>query len=203
LSLADDTVVVVTSDHGEGLGDHNYRLHGVNLYEEAVRAVLMIRWPNGIDARRIRDVPVEHVDVLPTVLELAGVARPADAAWQGRSLAAALRGTASFDRDHPVFLHRRLFETVDPGSPKAKGMLFAVRQGRWKYIAGREEGVHELFDLEADPAELRNVLASEPERGAELASLLESWEAKVLRTYEHGRSDDQTRERLRALGYVE
>lgn len=61
--------------------------------------------------------------------------------------------------------------------------------------------MRELFDVEDDPGELRNVVASEPERAAELAALLESWEKHVVRSsYDHARSDEQTRQRLRALG---
>jgi arylsulfatase A-like enzyme len=204
LALTDDTIVVVMSDHGEGLGDHHFRLHGLNVYQEAVRAPLMVRWPKQIAPRRVWEAPVEQVDVLPTVLELAGVPRPADAEWQGQSLAAALRGAAPFDADRPVFLTRRLYEANTPVWEKGKGMKLGVVYGRWKYVVGAEERTRELFDLESDPGELRNVVETEPRRATELDAMVVAWRARTVRQHAPaGRSDDETRARLRALGYVE
>jgi len=203
LGLADDTIVVMTADHGEGLGQHGWLLHGVNVYEELVRVPLLVRWPRRIPARRVSGAPVEQVDIVPTVLDLVGLV-PVAEGLPGRNLAAALRDVTPFDRERPVFLTRRLYEPRDFGHFPAKGMKFAVRLGRWKYIVGQEEKTRELFDLEADPGELRNRVVDEPERATALADLLARWQVTVgppVSTPALG--DEDTARRLRALGYTQ
>jgi arylsulfatase A-like enzyme len=88
--LADDTIVVFTSDHGEMLGDHQLLLKGPFMYEAAVHVPLIIRWPGPAEAGSRRSELVQWVDLAPTFLQAAGVAQPM--AMQGESLAALMRG---------------------------------------------------------------------------------------------------------------
>src|SRR6185436_6011947 len=109
--LAARTLVVVTADHGEGLMQHGHMGHGLHLYEEAVRVPLVFRWPGSLPAGALVPGPVEHVDLVPTVLDLLGLPR-GGGEIEGQSLAAALRGqagTAGRDSRRTVFLQRRLY----------------------------------------------------------------------------------------------
>jgi len=202
LGLAERTVVAVTADHGEGLMDHGHMEHGVHVYEEQVRVPLLIRWPGRIAAGLRFDEPVALLDLAPTLGELLELPAP-DAGFEGRSLAPALLGRETL-RPAPVFLYRRHFSGERRGDQFVKGEKLGVREGRFKYIDGPEEGTRELFDLEADPGERRNLVAEQPETAAALGALVEGWRA--------GRSgpanqplqiSPEERRRLEALGYTE
>jgi arylsulfatase A-like enzyme len=201
---ARDTLVVITADHGEGLLQHGYLHHGVHIYEELVRVPLLWRWPEGIPAAQVFEAPVELVDVAPTIVDLLGLEADTSA-FQGRSLAAALRGDAELPTDRPVYLLRRHYkEGVLEGQIPVKGTKLGLRYGDWKYIVGTDDGSVELFDLASDPGERNNLRDELPEKVEELAAHLEDW----MRV--HGRTwpvpdelSDQDRRRLEALGYVE
>ncbi|HLY37741.1 MAG TPA: sulfatase [Candidatus Binatia bacterium] len=195
----DRTIVVVASDHGEGLMQHGWMGHGVDLYEELVRAVLVIRAP-GMSAGRRCAAPVGLIDVAPTVLALLGLdgeaLRP-----RGVDLGPALRGGAGPAPDRAIFFQRRVYDSRRDDVP-VRGDMRAVRIGAWKYIEGSMMSP-ELFDLSADPAELRNVWDQERSRGADLAGVLAAWrrdagDATAVRPL----SAEEAR-RMRALGYVE
>lgn len=200
--LAENTLVAVTADHGEGLMDHGHMEHGVHVYEEQVRVPLVLRWPGRIAAGLRFEAPIALVDLFPTFLELLGM--PAEGAQlEGRSVAPALSAGQPFE-PVAVFLYRRHFSGEQRGSQFVKGEKFGVREGRFKYIDGPEEGTRELFDLEDDPRERRNLLDAQPEAAAALAARVGDWRA--------GRSGaepprlqitDEERERLEALGYTE
>jgi arylsulfatase A-like enzyme len=206
LGLSARTLVVVTADHGEGLMQHGHMGHGLHLYEEAVHVPLVFRWPGSLPAGARLPGPVEHVDLVPTVLDLLGLPRGAGEI-QGQSLAAALRGQAGTPGRDPrraVFLQRRLYDTrVVSGFP-VKGEKFAVRSGQWKYIEATDEETRELYDLHADPGETRDVFAAQAAVADRLARGLARWRARFDRR-ERARDDASTemQEALRALGYVQ
>jgi arylsulfatase A-like enzyme len=203
LGLAARTAVVVTADHGEGLMDHGHMEHGVHVYEEQVRVPLVVRWPGRVAAGARFPEPVELADVTPTLLELLGV-EAAGAAFEGRSLAPALLGRAALDGARPVHLYRRHFAGERRGALYVKGEKYAVREGRFKYIEGPEEGTRELYDLEADPGERRNLAEAEPETAAALAARVAAWRAgRAGRPDAPLRLSPEERERLEALGYTE
>jgi arylsulfatase A-like enzyme len=202
--LEDDTLLAITADHGEGLGQHGHMRHGLFLYEEAVRVPLLFRWPDHIPAGLVFQEPVEFVDLVPTILGLAGHSDSA-AHLQGQTLAPVLRGERSLDSGRPVYLYRRLYETGKRVSGVlAKGQQFGIRRERWKYIEAPEEGRTELFDLESDPGELENLYAALPDRASQLAAELEGWR----RSHARGEArrveiSEEDRLRLRQLGYVD
>jgi arylsulfatase A-like enzyme len=164
---------------------------------------LVVRWPGRIPPGRRLGAPVEQVDVLPTLFDLLGIeASPGE--FQGRSLAAALRGEGSLDPDRPVFLHRRDYAQQQLSTYRLNGQAFAVRLGRWKYIDRPDEQAQELYDLERDPDDRQNLDGTDPGPAAELAALLGRWRRERSRVDPvRAATDDNTRERLRALGYVE
>lgn len=151
LGLADDTVVVVTSDHGYHLGEHGL-WQKQSLFEESARVPLVIAAPGGRAAAVARQA-VELIDLAPTLCELCGVPQPAG--FEGRSLAPLVTGDAA---TAAAFPDRPAFTEVARG---VRGT--SVRSGRWRYTlwnggaAGRQ-----LYDHETDPQELVN-LAEQPD----------------------------------------
>jgi Sulfatase len=161
-------IVAVFADHGEAFGEHGYLYHASDLHEEQTRVPLLVRGP-GI-APGERSALTSLLDLHPTILNYAGLraARPID----GRSLVDVLQAPAGAPapagwRDH---LYTELV-------PKA-GVAFdqkAVLAPPWKLIVDVRHGLLELYDLDRDPGELRNVFDDEPARGAALRDQLLSW----------------------------
>ncbi len=202
LEHPDQTLVVVTSDHGEGLMQRGHWYHSVHIYEEAVRVPLIFRWPERIPAGTRHDAPVEMVDLFPTLLELADL--PQATAGPGRSLAAALRGEATLDPQRPVFLQRRYYNNANAGQVKMNGAQFGIRSGHWKFIVGPRENRTELYDLNADPRETANLIDRQPERARELATRLHGWRDQQFEPPQPtpALAPDVLRG-LEALGYIE
>ncbi len=206
LGLEDDTLVVLTSDHGEGLGQHNIVGHSLNIYEEAVRVPLLFRWPNHIPKGLELSAPVEGVDIMPTILDLIGV-NLEGLSLHGQSMAPALRGGSEIDKDRPVYLFREYYTgRYDLGLYEKtfhKGNKLAIRKGQWKYIEGKEENSKELFDLSSDPLELKNIYTDFSEKTSELSAQLENWVKKYTKKQlQHQNIPKEDLERLRALGYT-
>lgn len=188
---AEDTVVIVTSDHGEEFGDHGRGGHAHTLYDEVLRVPLIVHGVPGAVARRV-DEPVSLVDVLPTLRELLG--GPADPRAEGVSLLPLLRGgTTGFDR--PLFAHLVQFET---------GRVWdASIEGGWKRLR-LSDGTSHLFDLDGDPREIHDLAEALPSVAAALdrrdrAVAARRPEAPVPVETLVSR---ETAESLRALGYV-
>lgn len=153
--LLDDTLVVHWSDHGEMAGDHG-RLHKSVFYESALRIPFTLRWPGRVPAGQTSDALVETVDLMPTILEAAGVEAPASCL--GKTLWPILRDPAARVRDAAFseVCHRGRRCTM-------------VRSERHKY-AVHEDGVgYMLYDLAKDPAERNNLLGHPDARGVESA----------------------------------
>jgi arylsulfatase A-like enzyme len=195
--LARDTVVVVTSDHGEALGEHGRIGHGTVLHEELMRIVLLVRAP-GVAAQSVGQLACS-VDVMPTALELVGVPLP-PVPLQGRSLAPLLSGS-------------KLDVTFAYGTavtrPGQEMSWHALRSGPWRYVADESEGRRWLFDLRSDPLEERDVLAERSEIAERLSALLDSRlrADQVLRrdvdAASKGELAPDVLHQLRGLGYLE
>jgi arylsulfatase A-like enzyme len=200
--LAENTLVVITADHGEGLMDHDIMGHGVYIYEELVRVPLLLRWPGRIPPGRSFAEPVEQVDLAPTLLDLIGA--PFDSQrFQGRSLAASLLGDAPLDPDRPVYLQRRHYTEEFERGIRVKGEQYAIRWGRWKYIDASDQGRTELYDLETDPGEQVDRSRDEPHHAARLAERLAAWRQRQTGERPVRAISTRDREALEALGYVE
>lgn len=192
---------VVTADHGEGLGQHDWVFHDRNLYQEALHVPLIVHDSASL-ARGIRiGTPVALSDVAPTLLDLAELPPLADAT--GRSLATSVR-TGSEPDLRPLFAHRREHPTSSQES--GRGEKLSVRSGAWKLIRSEFLG-EELYDLGADPGELENRLAvavrEDPSRVGTLRRLLEVHSAKRPERGAPGEVPEEVREGLEALGYVD
>ncbi|HYN10424.1 MAG TPA: sulfatase [Vicinamibacterales bacterium] len=196
----DRTAVIVTADHGESLGDHGERGHGIFVYESALRVPLIVRWP-GVQPRRVSDL-AQLIDIAPTVLDLEGLPAPP---MDGVSLAPLMRGDRSA-------LRRRQEQDLRLRSGQADRIAYAesmyplhhgwsalrsVREGRFKFI---EAPRPELYDLESDPHEARNIYDTQPATAARLLALLRTFgPAEIAAAPE---ADAAARERLAALGYA-
>lgn len=182
------TVVLLTSDHGEALGDHGEPSHGVFAYESTLRVPLVIFAPR-ILAPRVVAGPVRHIDVLPTLLDVLGIADGPP--LPGRSLLADVTESRAPGS-------RTYFESLSTSLNQGWAPLSGLVEGGLKYI---DLPIPELYDLQSDPGETRNLAAS---RTADLDRL------RVLLVRERGPERGMTRvtedpaavERLRALGYV-
>jgi len=207
-ALLADSLWVVTADHGEGLGSHGLLGHGKFLYEEQVRVPLLVHDPSGrLGARRVNAV-VEHTDLLPSLLELLGISPPEDSRLSGVSWARLAAGVGGAFPDKEAVLQRRLYDRLtvpeDPfGDVPEAGKTFALRGSRWKYI-WRTAASDELFDLLADPHELRNLSGTPDAPALEYRARLTARLRDLLRRSPQSESvDDETIEQLRALGYVQ
>jgi choline-sulfatase len=201
----DDTLVIVAGDHGEGLMDHGWMLHGLQIYEEAVHVPFVFRWPAKLPKGRVIAEPVELADLTPTVLDLVGAKmRKGAHAIEGISLAGALEGKATLDAKRPVLVQRRFYAgKAEKGIP-VKGTKHALRVGNWKYIEAKDEGTFELYDLASDPHEKHNVFGDRKAVGEAMAAQLQATLAKIaVAEYAPRRVSPEDAKRLEALGYVE
>ena len=149
----DDTVIVLASDNGYFYGEHGLSVERRLAYEESIRMPLLVRYPRSIKPGTVRDEFALNIDVAPTLLELAGVSPPVTT--QGRSLVPLLKGLRSEWRRS--FLIEYYSDKV---FPRIRKMGYkAVRTERWKYIHYLElDHMDELYDLKADPYEMKNVI---------------------------------------------
>ncbi|HEX2444032.1 MAG TPA: sulfatase [Vicinamibacterales bacterium] len=153
MGALDDTVVVFTSDHGYFYGEHGLSEERRLAYEEAIRIPLVVRYPPRVQAGSTPEQLVLSLDMAPTLIELAGLKPPP--AMQGRSLVPIFENGPGPWRSS--FLVEYFSDTV---FPRIRNMGYvAVRDTRFKYIQYRElDGMDELYDLETDPYEERNLI---------------------------------------------
>ncbi|MCB9765933.1 MAG: sulfatase [Alphaproteobacteria bacterium] len=203
----DDTVLIVLADHGELLGEHNRFGHGRPLYEPDLWVPLMIRYPAAVPAGVAVDQPVSTVGVMATALALAGLDAPP---VQVGSLLPALRGEPA---GQPLIVERYRMErgapTQDPMSmPDQRYRVYY--SGPWKLVTWTG-GPPMLFDLAADPTEDHDLADQDPAQRAALEAELDGWATRLglppldaaAVEGEGPKMDEETRDRLEALGYVE
>jgi N-acetylglucosamine-6-sulfatase len=157
----DNTLFVFTSDNGYFYGEHGLSQERRLAYEESIRIPMLVRYPASIKAGTIIDSFALNIDIGPTLLEYASA--PARRDMHGRSLRPLLEGRKTAWRDS--FLIEYFSDRV---MPRIRNMGYeAVRGERWKYIHYTElDGMDELYDLERDPYELRNVISNQAARDA-------------------------------------
>lgn len=189
----DRTLVVAVADHGESLGEHGEATHGLLVYDATLRVPLIARLPGVIRARaEIRSL-VSLVDIAPTVLELLG-SSPLEGA-QGRSFSAELRGSPAQARP-PLYAESLLAARAYGWSP-----LSAVHDGTLALVLGAGR---ELYDLAADPGQMRNLATDRPGDLANLSAQLGALSGSMSAPPPEADApmDESELERLRSLGYV-
>lgn len=212
LELWENTLVIVTSDHGESLGDRGYLDHGEWLYAEQTRVPLVMKLPGSRAAGRRVEEPVQLIDLPATILDVLGTATPAAerfrAGMDGTSLAPLLDGrplsprVALIESENCPAPNTLTSLTMKCSPPGPEGKIRAVYDGRFKLIVTpREDGVRlELYDLEADPGERVDRSESEPERVRALLAHLEGSGDGAAPALE---VDPELAEKLRSLGYLD
>ena len=193
LGVYDNTLVIVTADHGEGLGEHGELDHGLLIYQSTLQVPLVIRMPQGRQGLRVAG-NVSLVDIVPTVLDLVGLKSPE---WlEGVSLRAALEGGPAADAERAIY-----GESLSAGTFGCSP-LHSLIEGPWKYILAPRA---ELYDLSQDPGERANLVEKQPlvaqRLRARLETLLKTLQAAAR---QHGPSSvtPEAVKRLESLGYV-
>lgn len=204
--LYDSSLIVALSDHGESLGEHGEDEHGFFVYDATVRVPLIVKAPagSGIASAR-RGEPVETAAVAPTLLRLAGLKDSSDsiyAQFQARALlGASSPGSSKHEAREPRAKDPAYSETFYPFSSFGWSPLHALESERFHFI---EAPRPELYDLESDPGETRNLAGEQP---ATVAVLREKMQALLAHNpfarpdAGAGNLSPDAQEKLRALGY--
>ncbi len=197
--LIDETIIVITADHGESLGQHRAYFAHADVYDGTVRVPLVIRLP-GEQEVGIRPAPVELTDIAPTILNFLGIVP--GATLDGRSLSGYCRNADNAPEERPIVSY------VINGE---SSMLLAFRDGAYKYIiklqydeeAGASHRTEEIYDLASDPRELTNLANSEPELLRRYGAAADPhWQRLNALSGEVDGIDAATVEQLEGLGYL-
>jgi choline-sulfatase len=188
LGLYDHALVVLVSDHGEGLGDHGEEEHGVFLYRETIRVPLLVKLPQARRAGEHVSSPAGLVDVFPTIAETAGV--PASAGRAGLALFDS-GGAGSASRVRRIYS-----ETLYPRLQLGWSDLASLTDDRWSYI---EAPRPELYDIVADPEEKRDLASSLPPALRSMRAELVGLRRPAVSPE---RASSEELEKLGSLGYI-
>jgi arylsulfatase A-like enzyme/predicted Zn-dependent protease len=179
------TLVIVTADHGESLGEHEEATHGIFAYEATLKVPLIVYYPSLLRPR-VSASTASHVDILPTIFQ--ALEMPVPSGLRGGSLIDASRGRQA---DEVTY-----FEALSGSLNRGWAPLTGVITKGMKFI---DLPIPELYDLSTDTGERRNLAADRPQQLAELQGLLRSFpSAEVQRAAE----TSEVKDRLRSLGYV-
>ena len=204
--LNSEALWVITSDHGEGLGNHGYEGHGRYVYEEQLRVPLVIHKTDKSMGPRVVRSDVQTIDIFPTVAELMGVSLESKSiALHGDSLVRFLLSSDStFDKSRRFVAQRRPRDSLNKRPSWEKGTLYSFQDGKFKLIY-HTEGEDEFYNLHEDPFEIDN-LNQEQKAKEEIDSLRTGIETllknRTLSEDEGEALPTETLEELKALGYL-
>ena len=200
----DNTVIVIVSDHGEGLGDHDWWSHGI-LYQEQIQAVFIVAAPGKPGGRKV-DHLVSIIDIMPTTLELVGLDSEQMPEMDGHSIVPMLIG----DTSEPLrTVYADAVNTLSAygdvalkSAGREEDILFCITDGRWKYIHHlKHEKNSELYDLKNDPGELNNLYASSQDHVKRLRKDLQT-RRPMPSVRQSGNMSTEDIKRLQSLGYA-
>jgi arylsulfatase A-like enzyme/Tfp pilus assembly protein PilF len=185
-SVRENTIILITADHGEGLGDHDELGHGLFLYDSTIHIPFVLAGP-GIPSKEISQ-QIQLIDVAPTILELAGI--PQLGEFDGRSFV-------------PLFSGKSFGETsaiLETQYPLAIGWspLYSARTSQWKIIDAPEL---ELYDLKTDPKEITNRKSANDPTVRSMSDKLQKYKSLMSAT-QNTKTDPELEEQLRSLGYL-
>jgi arylsulfatase A-like enzyme/predicted Zn-dependent protease len=191
--LYDSATIVLTADHGEGLGDHGEEEHGMFLYRATTHVPLIVKMPGSRGSRRRVAAPVQHVDLVPTILAAVEQQnRQQPVALQGRSLLPVLHDSGALG---PATIYS---ESLSPRYHFGWSELYALSDDRYRFIRAPKD---ELYDLSQDPKELSSIAADRAQVRTAMRSALDGLIARAGVTAPSTVSDAD-RQKLAALGYV-
>lgn len=207
LGLMENTLIVLTGDHGESLGAHNELTHGEFLFDTTVLIPLILQHHDRIPKGRRIDAMVRSIDIMPTVLDFLDIKGSPQS--QGVSLLPALRGTPE---EHPVLLETMLPYYEIDGPDDAPVRVSGLRTGEWKLVYatlekdGQPAWIGELYNVRNDPLELFNVAERNPDTFGRLMnqmhSLTQTYSARAGPENNYMEMDEETRKKLKSLGYL-
>jgi len=189
MDLYDRSTIILLSDHGEGLGDHGEQEHGLFLYRETTHVPLIVKLPGQRAQKRIA-APVQHIDVAPTILDLAGA--PAEASLKGRSLRPLLDGSGTIP-DAGIYAEA-LYSRYHFGWSE----LYSLTDTRYRLIRAPRD---ELFDEQTDPLETKSLAGERPQVAQAMRSAIQKMLANASLAAPTAVSDED-KQKLAALGYV-
>lgn len=185
------TLIVVVEDHGESLGEHGERDHGIFLYEVSMRVPFIMVAPKIFPQKKIVKANVRTIDTMPTIFDFLKIEKSEKI--QGESLLSYINGRKM--KDLPFYM-----ETVYPKESFNWSELKGVVNGEWKYIFAPKE---ELYNIRKDPHENENLFEGEKEKAERLKTLMESMEKEFISGISGKRVlSREDEERLRSLGYI-
>ncbi len=190
LGLTERTIVVVTGDHGEGLGEHDESTHAMFIYDSTLHVPLLIKLP-GSRQKRFPGI-VRHIDLAPTVLDLLGIPKPDE--MQGESLIPKINGT---ERTQRLAYSESQYAQLHYGwSP-----LRSLTTDKYQFIDSPKP---ELFDRQKDPRQIKNLIRDREAVAESLGEQLRGLAARFTGTHLEGpkKMDAETEEKLRSLGYL-
>jgi arylsulfatase A-like enzyme len=218
IGLDQDTLMVWAADHGEEFWEHGRLFHGQSVYGELNQVPLVFHWPNNPEIRKgvMIDQQVENLDIMPTILALAGLPGPTN--MQGRSLVPLLNGSATTTWQERPAITQAMVGNLDGGPPggdrgtNTDKPHFGIIDHGWKLVRKEADtnAQQELFEHPADSLNLTNLLTSNGSvaRVEALAKTLETWKTRARaaqlpsdETMTQQLSSEEVR-RLRALGYL-
>jgi arylsulfatase A-like enzyme len=201
LNILDNTILIISSDHGEGFLQHGRMLHSSTVYEELIQIPLIIKLPSSLKPLNHAVTSlVESIDLMPTVLEWLEIPYAAES-FDGKSMVPIIFSSKSFHKD---FIFSR---------SAGEYPLICIRDKRYKYILhfynyqkNRDFTQDELYDLSEDSAEKKNLINERPGVAARLRKHLLKWieeKRKIKYEAEKSQVEEKIKSQLRALGYLE
>jgi arylsulfatase A-like enzyme len=196
---ADSTYVSFFSDHGEEFWEHGRWGHGQTLFEEQVRVPFILAGPR-VGQGRITTA-LSAIDFAPTIADLLDLY--ADEGWHGQSQVRAFRDPSEQPPPRPVFAQGTQHAMFQEEPQQM------VLDGALKLVRGLDSGAESLYDLDADPAESRDILDERPEDAARLRKMLETWDNSFPSTFEEAlgggkvEPDPETLQRMKDIGYLQ
>ncbi|MCK5611765.1 sulfatase [Candidatus Pacearchaeota archaeon] len=189
LNLLDKTLLIITADHGEEFLEHGGNWHGKTLYDEVIHVPLIIRYPSLIPQNNVITTQVSTVSIMPTILDIVDI--PLEHQVQGESLL-------------PLIIAETQVPIQPVYSEMTKNEKRAIRADDFKFIGDFENDERQLFDLKKDSREYINLIDKETEIAGDLEKKLLRWiKASRSSTEKPAELDEQTKQRLKSLGYLQ
>lgn len=189
LDLDKNTLIILTSDHGEMLGEHNIYFSHMLTYEENIKVPLIIRFPKLFPKGKVISRQVSLVDIAPTILEIVGLKKPSY--MQGESLLAFTKPLRVYNKKYVLSCFKH---------------LIALRAGDWKIIHNSRNDSYELYNLKDDPKEQHNLLVERTDKFKQLKQELCRWQERITASTplkEGPPLTEKDKAHLKSLGYAQ
>ena len=189
IDILDNTLLIITSDHGEEFGEHQLANHFLGLYDTLLHVPLIIRYPGSSETGVRIEEQVQLTDIFPTILDVTGIIWSGEEQLQGHSLVKDMEQTESefaIAREGLYFSALQNISSAGFGTDvhKYARRLMAIRTEEFKFVWA-SDGLDELYNIKEDPGELNNLIEVESEKAQELKALLKEW-LNSFETYRPG-----------------